>query len=177
MYLSDVVKRDILLIKELIKNGRASYSYLAQVTGLSYTSIRERLERLIDKGFLEIKPLVSPKIYGDKAAVVRVKASKPGKLLDVLTRCNRVISAVKIDNSVVAIIVGMSKTELTAVTEYLIKKCGEVEEFTIEYGTIPQTQMIPLKNPLIGCEECIQLTRQRPNACLPIPRIRKSERA
>ncbi len=165
--------RDLILIKELVKNGRASYSYLAQVTGLAYTSVRERIERLINKKLLEIKPLVSPKIYGDKAAILRITTKNPEDVATILSRCNRVVSVVKTNNDIVAIVVGKTKIELIYIIEHLLRKCNHVEEFSIEYGSIPPTFMIPLKNPLVVCDNCIQKNSAKCSGCLPILRTRK----
>lgn len=177
-YTSD--NKDLVLIKELIKNGRISYSKLAQITGLAYASVREKIERLINKGLLEIKPLVSPKIYGKQAAILRIRTDNLESIASILSRCNKVLSIVKTMDSIVVVIVGRSKVEIAAVIEALIEKCGKdkINEYTIEYGVIPLNFMIPLRNNRTSCNECI-FTKEEDNAikcsgCLPVLRIKNS---
>lgn len=177
-YVSD--NKDLVLIKELIKNGRVSYSKLAQITGLAYASVREKIERLINKGLLEIKPLVSPKIYGKQAAILRIKTDDLESIVSVLSGCNKVLSIVKTVDSIVVVIVGRSKVEIAAVVEALIGKCGKdrVREYIVEYGVIPLNFMIPLRNNRTSCSECIFIKEEnnviKCSGCLPVLRVKNN---
>lgn len=164
---------DQLLIRELVKDGRVPYTKLSRTAGLAYTSVRERLERLINRGYLDIKPLISPKIYGEVAAVVRFRCRDSSRIINILSRCNRVLAVVKLYNRIEAVIVGRSKTEITAVIERIIRSNGGADEIIIEYGSIPGTVMIPLKSYKTACTSCSNKETLKCEGCLPPLRLRK----
>jgi len=165
---NNVTDNDALLIRELIKDGRTSLSKLARITGLAYTTIREKLERLRKKGLLEIKPLVNSRLIGNIAACIKIKAERMGNIIETLSKCNRVLSVMTVHNGVIAIIVGSSKTELTAIIENIVSKVEGLKEFEIEYGSLPKNVFIPLKNPDIGCNDCVLGELYKCNGCLPV---------
>ncbi|MCD6488582.1 MAG: AsnC family transcriptional regulator [Desulfurococcales archaeon] len=168
------VKEDLILIQELVKDGRKSISDLARLTGLSYTTIRERLNRLMERKLLEIKPLVNSKLVGNTAALVRVKTRNPKKLIDRLCLCNRVLSIIvsNSNNEVLVAIVGKDKLEIIIIVERLIAREEWVEEFQIEYGMLPSDTMIPLRNPYSLCGSCVYRSMYKCSGCLPPLRIR-----
>ena len=64
---------DRRLVASLIENARPNISAISKVTGLSPTSIRNRLKRLMSKEQLVFKPLFSAAVLGNNAALLRIK--------------------------------------------------------------------------------------------------------
>ncbi|HQK41051.1 MAG TPA: winged helix-turn-helix transcriptional regulator, partial [Flavobacterium alvei] len=58
-------KFDILIIKELEKDGRMAYSTIASHLKISNTMVHQRVNRLIEQGILlGIKPVINEKKVG-----------------------------------------------------------------------------------------------------------------
>ena len=163
---------DLKLIRELSRDGRVSISRLADKTGLSYTAIRKRILRLIEKGYLGIKPVVSSKLVGNVAAVIKIKTSNPDKLANRLARCNRVLGLFVNHEGVVAMFYSSDKTELTTIISRILAMDDHVDEYYIEYGKIPDVMMIPIKNPHPVCFECRYYEMKLCNGCLPQLRLK-----
>ncbi|GEM_PF-2357416 len=172
---NNVDSMDAILIKELSKDGRVSLVKLSELTGLSYTSIRNRIQRLIDKGLLEIKPLVSIKLSGSVAAYVRFSVENPEKLLELLSKCNRVLGIMK-NNShdVIAMVYAKNKMEIIFFVERMKQLYNDgLVAYEIEYGELPKDLKIPVKNPDASCLDCIWRQLQLCSGCLPVLRLKK----
>ncbi len=59
--LDDVSKR---IIEELQRDGRRSYAALAKSVGLSEAAVRQRVQRLLDSGVMQIVAITDPKTVG-----------------------------------------------------------------------------------------------------------------
>jgi Lrp/AsnC family transcriptional regulator, regulator for asnA, asnC and gidA len=59
--LDDVNKR---IIEQLQKDGRMSYAALAKVVGLSEAAVRQRVQRLLDAGVMQIVAVTDPLTLG-----------------------------------------------------------------------------------------------------------------
>ncbi|WP_220505649.1 Lrp/AsnC family transcriptional regulator [Microbispora sp. H10830] len=55
---------DRVLLRELQRDGRASYTALAEATGLSAPAIRQRVQRLRDEGVVQIVGVTDPMALG-----------------------------------------------------------------------------------------------------------------
>ncbi len=174
--LNEQGSKDLLLIRELVRDGRVSFKKLSEVTGLSYTAIRERINRLRKNMLLDIKPLVSPKLYGSVGAVVKIKTRRPDELAYTLSKCNRVLSILIRNNGLVITLIAGSKVELLFTIERLIAHNRYVEEFTIEYGKIPDTLLIPLRNHDPLCSPCIAKEKYGCMGCFPMPRLKAARK-
>ncbi len=163
---------DLLLIRELIKDGRISFRRLSEITGLSYTAIRERINRLRRNMLIDIKPLVSPKLYGSVGAIIKVKTRRPHELAEILSKCNRVISLIINNNGLTITLVARTKVELVFTIERLIAHNKYVEEFMIEYGKVPDSILIPLRNHNPLCNPCIAKEKFGCGGCFPILRMK-----
>ncbi len=166
---------DAILIKELSKDGRVSLVKLSELTGLSYTSIRNRIQRLIDKGLLEIKPLVSIKLSGSVAAYVRFSVDNPERLMMLLSKCNRVLGIMK-NNShdIIVMVYGKNKMEIIFFIERMKQLYNDgLVAYEIEYGELPKDLKIPVKNPDASCLDCIWRHLQLCSGCLPVLRLKK----
>ncbi|WP_426507826.1 Lrp/AsnC family transcriptional regulator [Dactylosporangium sp. McL0621] len=85
--LDDVNKR---IIEQLQRDGRMSYASLAKVVGLSEAAVRQRVQRLLDTGVMQIVAVTDPltlgfarqvmigvKVEGDLRPVAKALASVP----------------------------------------------------------------------------------------------------
>lgn len=165
---------DSKLLTSLIDNGRISIAELAKITGLSYTAIRNKLKRLLGNGFIEIKPLVSAKIAGTVAALLRIKTRNPARIIDSITGCNKIIGIMSIGEELVIMLYSRTKRDLALTIDKILSIDDDVIEYSIEYGRLPSNLKIPLKssspvcstwkyNPLGRCSECIPPLRIRNN--------------
>ncbi|HXX90883.1 MAG TPA: Lrp/AsnC family transcriptional regulator [Acidimicrobiales bacterium] len=55
---------DRLIIGELQVDGRKPYTQMAPVVGLSEAAVRQRVQRLIDSGVMQIVAVTDPKVLG-----------------------------------------------------------------------------------------------------------------
>jgi len=70
--LDDVAKR---IIEELQHDGRRSYAALAKSVGLSEAAVRQRVQRLLDSGAMQIVAVTDPKTVGFKRqAMIGIRA-------------------------------------------------------------------------------------------------------
>ncbi len=70
--IDDVGKR---LIEELQRDGRRSYAALAKTVGLSEAAVRQRVQRLIDSGVMQVVAVTDPLQIGfTRQAMVGVRA-------------------------------------------------------------------------------------------------------
>lgn len=70
--LDDLSKR---IVAELQQDGRRSYAAIAKVVGLSEAAVRQRVQRLIDSGALQIVAVTDPVSVGfRRTAMIGVKA-------------------------------------------------------------------------------------------------------
>ncbi len=165
---------DYKLIASLIDDGRISIAELAKITGLSYTAIRNKLKRLLGNGYIEIKPLVSAKIAGTTAALLRIKTRNPARIVDNIVDCNKIIGIMSIGEELVIMLYSRTKGDLALTIDKILSIDDGVLEYSIEYGRLPSNMKIPLKssspvcstwkyNPLEMCSECLPLLRIRNN--------------
>ena len=64
-----------LIIEHLQRDGRASYAALAKTIGLSEAAVRQRVQRLLDGGLMQIVAVTDPLTLGfARQAMVGVKA-------------------------------------------------------------------------------------------------------
>ena len=69
--LDDVDRR---IISELQVDGRKPYTHLAPAVGLSEAAVRQRVQRLIDTGVMQIVAVSDPKVLGfDRQAMIGIQ--------------------------------------------------------------------------------------------------------
>jgi Lrp/AsnC family transcriptional regulator for asnA, asnC and gidA len=70
--LDDLAKR---IIEELQRDGRRSYAAIAKSVGLSEAAVRQRVQRLLDSGAMQIVAVTDPKTVGFKRqAMIGIRA-------------------------------------------------------------------------------------------------------
>lgn len=81
--LDEVSKR---LVELLQHDGRASYAALAKVVGLSEAAVRQRVQRLLEQGVMQIVAVTDPIMVGfRRQAMIGIRAS--GDLNQLAARC------------------------------------------------------------------------------------------
>ena len=84
--MDDVSKR---LIEELQRDGRRSYAALAKTVGLSDAAVRQRVQRLIDSGVMQVVAVTDPLQVGfSRQAMVGVRAD--GDLVEVAAALGKI---------------------------------------------------------------------------------------
>lgn len=80
--LDDIAKR---IIEQLQKDGRRSYAAIAKDVGLSEAAVRQRIQRLLEAGVMQIVAVTDPLMLGfRRQAMIGVRAE--GDLRDVAER-------------------------------------------------------------------------------------------
>jgi Lrp/AsnC family transcriptional regulator for asnA, asnC and gidA len=75
MVLDDVSKR---IIEQLQQDGRRSYAAIGKVVGLSEAAVRQRVQRLIDGGVMQVVAVTDPLELGfARQAMVGVRVNGP----------------------------------------------------------------------------------------------------
>src|SRR6478672_1233169 len=73
MVLDDVSKA---IIEELQQDGRRSYAAIGKVVGLSEAAVRQRVQRLIDSGVMQVVAVTDPMELGfARQAMIGIRAS------------------------------------------------------------------------------------------------------
>jgi Lrp/AsnC family transcriptional regulator for asnA, asnC and gidA len=84
--IDDVSKR---LIEELQRDGRRSYAALAKTVGLSEAAVRQRVQRLIDSGVMQVVAVTDPLQIGfSRQAMVGIRAD--GDLVQVAAALGKI---------------------------------------------------------------------------------------
>jgi Lrp/AsnC family transcriptional regulator for asnA, asnC and gidA len=75
VHLDDVAKA---IIEELQKDGRRSYSAIGKVVGLSEAAVRQRVQRLLESGVMQIVAVTDPLQLGfARQAMVGIQVTGP----------------------------------------------------------------------------------------------------
>ncbi|HXQ63109.1 MAG TPA: Lrp/AsnC family transcriptional regulator [Acidimicrobiales bacterium] len=71
MVLDEIDRR---IIEQLQKDGRKPYTQIAPVVGLSEAAVRQRVQRLIDSGVMQIVAVTDPRVLGfNRQAMIGLK--------------------------------------------------------------------------------------------------------
>jgi Lrp/AsnC family transcriptional regulator for asnA, asnC and gidA len=84
--IDDVAKR---IIEELQRDGRRSYAALAKAVGLSEAAVRQRVQRLVDSGVMQVVAVTDPLQVGfSRQAMVGIRAE--GDLVGVAEQLTKI---------------------------------------------------------------------------------------
>lgn len=156
----------ITLMRSITRNCRVSYARIARETGQNYVTVKMKIERAISKGLLDIKPLVSAKLFGRVGAILRLKTRNPSRIIEFLSKCNRILGVMVNGEEIIAMAVGKDKVEIIAIINRLSLIGDGLLEYSIEYGELPSILLIPVKNCNICESECFNYIL-RGRSCLP----------
>ncbi|RLG81108.1 MAG: Lrp/AsnC family transcriptional regulator [Thermoprotei archaeon] len=159
---------DFKLISSIARNCRVNLTSVARETGYSYTSLRDRIERLRSRGLLDIKPIIAAKLSGQVAALIRIRTRNPERLIELLSGCNRVLGLMKTGDEIIAMVYGRDKIEVLNIISRLSLVGDGLEEYRVEYGSLPQNFMVLIRR----SKPCIHRCFDKDTGCLPVLRLK-----
>jgi Lrp/AsnC family transcriptional regulator for asnA, asnC and gidA len=91
--IDDVDKR---IIEQLQQDGRRPYTQMAPAVGLSEAAVRQRVQRLIDSGILQIVGVTDPKAigFGRQAMIGLIVEGDARKVADLVSAMDEVVYVV-----------------------------------------------------------------------------------
>ncbi|RLG53907.1 MAG: Lrp/AsnC family transcriptional regulator [Thermoproteota archaeon] len=87
-------KRDVVIIRELLKDGRASFQSLGEKLGISRVAVMKRLKNLIENEFVKVGAMINLDKLGFKIVAVSIEIANYKdlmKLIDAYKDCPRMI--------------------------------------------------------------------------------------
>lgn len=134
-----------MLLVSLTKNCRFNFKRIARDLGVNYVRVKRIVDKLVESGFITIKPLISARSIGSIGAIVRIGRAN-GEVLSILTKCSRVLGFIETGSGVVALICGVDKQDIVDFISKLADAVGGGIDFSIEFGRFSLTQFIPMKS-------------------------------
>lgn len=140
---------DIQIIDYLQIEGRASLSEIGKAVGLSHTSVRERLKKLVDSGLLKVQANLNVKALGLAVAVVLAEFEdhvKVKKACKELSRCPRVLMLGRVSGeyNVFMILLGKDLTVFTDFIENVLRRRYGVRKLNVAFGVLETPSHLPL---------------------------------
>ena len=72
----DILNPDLTVIEQLQQDGRRPYTQMAPAVGLSEAAVRQRVQRLIDAGVMQIVAVTDPRVMGyPRQAMIGIKVT------------------------------------------------------------------------------------------------------
>ncbi len=109
------------IIEQLQQDGRRSYAAIGKVVGLSEAAVRQRVQRLIDGGVMQIVAVTDPLELGfARSAMIAVRVDGPSSpVADALAAIEEVIYVVVTAGraDIIAEVVARSDEDLLTMTE------------------------------------------------------------
>lgn len=133
------------LIVSMTRNCRVNVRNVSRELGSNYVTVKKRISRLLSNGYFFIKPMVSAKLAGITAGLVRIRNPSPW-LFRFISHCNRVLAYVNMERETVLLVYGRDKQDIVNLINRIMEKNDEFLELTIEFGKLPLTQLIPIKS-------------------------------
>ena len=117
---------DRKIISQLQKDGRTSFTELAQIIGYSSVGTKKRVNKLIEKGILKITTQLNIKKLGMQAAIVLMEIESSEAMEKLLKRfedCPRVVNIFKTMGgyNLVALVVAEDQDTLESIS---VEKCS-----------------------------------------------------
>jgi len=133
--LDDVSRR---IIEQLQQDGRRSYAAIGKVVGLSEAAVRQRVQRLVDSGVMQIVAAVTDPLQLGfaRAAMLGIRVSGPtGPVADALCDLDEVIYVVVTAGSIdiVAEVVAKSDADLLIISDKIRRIPGVLSTETFVY--------------------------------------------
>ena len=117
-HLDDV---SLAIIEQLQQDGRRSYAAIGKVVGLSEAAVRQRVQRLVDSGVVQIVAVTDPLELGfARSAQVQIRVDGPtAPVADALAAIEEVIYVVVTAgrHDIIAEVVARSDEDLLTMTE------------------------------------------------------------
>ena len=109
------------IIEQLQQDGRRSYAAIGKVVGLSEAAVRQRVQRLVDSGVVQIVAVTDPLELGfARSAMIAIRVEGPtSPVADALAEIDEVIYVVVTAgrHDIIAEVVARSDEDLLIMTE------------------------------------------------------------
>lgn len=76
--------RSRYIISQLMKDGRTKYTTMAKKLGITPAAVKERVERMVDKGIIKVSALVNTQMFFPVTAVIGIEGDS--EAIRILTR-------------------------------------------------------------------------------------------
>ena len=132
---------DLKIIQALSEDGRKSFVEIAKQTGLSQVAIKNRVERLIDTGFLKIQGLLNIEKCYNVSATIEIEADQKtiSKLIEKFEKSPLVYHLVKTSgryNLLVSILASGLESIESFISKEIRKEPG-VKHLEVNVGELP----------------------------------------
>jgi ATP phosphoribosyltransferase len=132
---------DFKIIQILSQKGRETFSEIAKEVGLSSVGVKERVEKLIKKGILEIKGFLNPESFYSISAQIRVRASRETTswLIKKLKNSSLVYHLVKVSGKY-NLIIGAMAQNIDVLNDFISKEIEAepgVKSIEVNIGELP----------------------------------------
>lgn len=140
--LKDLNETDFKIIEVLLKNGRRSFTDIARETNLTSAGIKNRVEKLIKNGTLEIKGLINlEKFYSVSANIgIGIDSLACQKLIKKLSQNPLVYNLMKVSGSNKNLIIDIVAPNMKAIEEFLdqeIRSESGIRFIEVNTGNLP----------------------------------------
>lgn len=142
-------KTDIEIVRNLW-NGRTPYSKVAKKVGLTTNTVRNRVNRMLENGVLQIISLVNPKAISDHSSAligIKVKPQNVKQALQKIAKLKGLVGAAEVSGrfDIVAVIMFNTEHSYVRFLEEELQKVDEIlstETFFIIQGDTWQLRYV-----------------------------------
>ena len=140
---------DWRIIRELQNDGRIKAKCLGEKLGVSHTTARERILRLLRSGIIKVRADVGISRLGLRAAFLRVEVGdllSALRAVECLKRCNRtiMIGIATGDSNLILVTAGRDVAALMRFVEFVVKRLPAVRRVEVSVGEIVKPEYYPV---------------------------------
>ena len=153
-------EKDLMLIKELIKDGRKSLIELGRKLKMSHVAVGARLKRLEREKYIKIQANVNPERLNIKTLYVFLKAKELHKAIKYLMklskkcRCIIQVSLLSSNYNLLVVLAGRDYEELRGMIEKKLRHINYIEITEVVLGNIIFPEYIPINVTAVCEEDC-----------------------
>lgn len=173
-------ERSRYIISELAKDGRTKYTKMAKDLGITPAAVKERVERLIDKGFIKVSALVNTEKFFPIIAIIGIEADS--EAVKILTRrfrsCPMVFHMAK-TSGMHNLIISIATEDLNVIDKFLgnhVRSEPGVRHVEVNIGNSPpnpEFSQLKIGYPKLlescpcgaRCDECVSYLEKSCNGC------------
>mgnify|MGYP000182649076 CR=1 FL=1 len=153
-------EKDIVLIRELVENGRKSLIELGKKLKMTHAAVRARLKRLENEGYIKVQANVNPERLNIKTLYVFLKAKELRKAVEYLMklskncRCIVQVSILSSNYNLLVVLAGRNYEELRGMIERKLRHANYMEIAEVVLGSIIFPEYIPINTTAVCEENC-----------------------
>jgi len=139
---------DVALISALQANGRTSLVELGRRVGLRHSSVRERLRRAVERGYIRVQANVSLRSLGLGVAFLGFEVAgykSAMRLIEKLRECPRtlLVGFTSGEFNVVALMIVEDMDALRIFIERNLRPLADIRRISINFGEIVHPEFVP----------------------------------